>query len=194
MIDTTEAPIYVSKKLEKAPTAIDIHNDFILSMDYRVKWDTLIKENNEIPYFKEKYQKNIILADELEKLCDFWNLTTIKPKDYIGDIPFYNQLMTFDFFKKISESDKNDIEDGIYIVSSKDMIFNPYEISHKLKELKEKLRDKVSQLRHLGYLRLYHENQKKFVIPDPIILYKPKSELNLFIVVTAWGAEENLIK
>lgn len=162
MIDIKE-PICLTGILPKNPTIKDVHNDFAL----------FLKKGN-----RTVLGKRALSETELNNLVKFWNLKISNTKEFIGDIPYYNQLEIIHFL----ESNPKVNEEDILIIATSDQLLDIHSIKSEIASIRYKLQNKYSKLEKI-------ENELRLA-KDPIVVLPYDG---LYLVITAWGPEEKAL-
>jgi hypothetical protein len=200
MTELLEKPIYISGDVPKDVSPKHLHQDFKMSSKYLLE-SGIMSDKTEYgySYFEKYYYNQIITESELIKLVEFWNLGLVTPENYIGEIPYLNQVEIYDFFKTLEEKEikqHSDPKKSLLIVSTKDLI---YDKDYFLLE-KKKIEDRIIK-RNNQIFKIYEEMiMKHWLKNDPIVLYPINNfETNqncvekAYIIVTAWGDEAQMI-
>lgn len=143
------------------------------------------QQANLIRSYKVKYPlEKFITVEELERICNKYNLIHAPVKNYIKDIPEKNVLEMTNC-KKLDDYDKKEIRNNFFnkeflinsIVIDKSGLFIAAPSSHfNLDGL-----DKKSQY---GYF-----NVEKYEVKDPVVFEYCKN--NICRIVTKWGTEDD---
>ena len=187
----TEMPICFGKTIPPDPSIKDVHSDFSKITSFAVQSEIISKDlSKQIEAAQLKYNKKIILQRHLNDIVRFWNLVIGSPSDYVGEVPYYNQLEIHDFVKEFGMNPQQFI-----LVATPDTMINYHECQKEITAIERKieLRRRSFEVENASLIDALNMLDRKIhLIKDPIVLHKIMM-LNgepAYVIVTAWGAEE----
>lgn len=185
MNDVIEKPYCYGKTLPENISVKEIHHDFANIMQF-------LKENNIVPEsvsdsvenLQKKYNKRVILHSQLQELVKFWNLSMCNTQQYVGEVPYYNQLELNDFIKE-----HNINIDKLMLVATPDTVIDEREMYETMRSIKTRRLEF-----EMATQEIRDELRKLQVKRDPIVLLETQSDFGLaYVIITAWGAEEKAL-
>lgn len=178
--ETITKPQYLAHTEPQEISIEKLHQDFHLSSKYLLK--SGIYKSEDFEYYVENYPNSIITHQELSKIVDFWKLDICHPSEFIGEIPYKNQLEIVDFLEHLQESEKGK-ESEILVVATPDLVYKKHQEFEKLEKLKIGLQFKRIEL---------------ILKEDPIILYpisftQQGQSILAYLIITLWGNEAKIL-